>query len=155
MLDVPIGEGNSDSQDLNRTIETLIRRHGLSLAEAMEMVVPPIVDEIAALYGRLLEFEPSPVVEANRAVALAAAHGPEAGLLVLDALAQRPELARWPQLHLARAELLARMGRSRDAVAEYRTALAFETARPARRFIGSRIALLDGGESSPGAESTR
>ncbi|HEU4979883.1 MAG TPA: glutamate synthase central domain-containing protein, partial [Solirubrobacterales bacterium] len=49
MLGVPIGEGNSDSQDLNRTIETLCRRHGLSLAEAMEMVVPPIVDEIEAL----------------------------------------------------------------------------------------------------------
>ena len=47
MLGVPIGEGNSDSQDLNRTIETLIRRNGLSLPEAMEMVVPPIVDEIA------------------------------------------------------------------------------------------------------------
>ncbi len=49
MLGVPIGEGNSDSQDLDRTIETLCRRHGLSLAEAMEMIVPPIVDEIEAL----------------------------------------------------------------------------------------------------------
>ena len=49
MLDVPIGEGNSDSQDLNRTIETLCRTQGLSLAEAMEMVLPPIVDEIEGL----------------------------------------------------------------------------------------------------------
>jgi glutamate synthase (NADPH) large chain len=56
MLGVPIGEGNSDSQDLNRTIETLVRRHGLSLAEAMEMVVPPIVDEIAALPDELHPF---------------------------------------------------------------------------------------------------
>ncbi len=56
MLDVPIGEGNSDSQDLNRTIETLCRRHGLSLAEAMEMVVPPIVDEIAGLPEELHSF---------------------------------------------------------------------------------------------------
>ncbi|MFL5908642.1 MAG: glutamate synthase-related protein [Solirubrobacterales bacterium] len=56
MLDVPIGEGNSDSQDLDRTIETLIRRHGLSLAEAMEMVVPPIVEEIAALPDDLHAF---------------------------------------------------------------------------------------------------
>src|SRR4029453_5326353 len=56
MLGVPIGEGNSDSQDLNRTIETLVRRHGLSLAEAMEMVVPPIVDEIAALPEELHSF---------------------------------------------------------------------------------------------------
>ena len=48
MLGVPIEPGNSDSQDLNRTIDTLVRRDGLSLAEAMEMVVPPIVDEIRA-----------------------------------------------------------------------------------------------------------
>ncbi|HMA26258.1 MAG TPA: glutamate synthase-related protein [Solirubrobacterales bacterium] len=56
MLNVPIGEGNSDSQDLDRTIETLVRRHGLSLAEAMEMVVPPIVDEIAGLPEELHPF---------------------------------------------------------------------------------------------------
>src|SRR5215218_7824871 len=56
MLGVPIGEGNSDSQDLNRTVETLCRRHGLSLAEAMEMVVPPIVDEIAGLPEELHSF---------------------------------------------------------------------------------------------------
>src|SRR5215217_4540422 len=56
MLDVPIAEGNSDSQDLNRTIETLCRRHGLSLAEAMEMVVPAIVDEIAGLPEELHSF---------------------------------------------------------------------------------------------------
>jgi glutamate synthase (NADPH) large chain len=56
MLGVPIGEGNSDSQDLNRTIETLARLHGLSLAEAMEMVVPPIVEEIEALSGELHSF---------------------------------------------------------------------------------------------------
>jgi glutamate synthase (NADPH/NADH) large chain len=56
MLGVPIGEGNSDSQDLNRTIESLVRRHGLSLAEAMEMVVPPIVDEIAGLPDELHSF---------------------------------------------------------------------------------------------------
>jgi glutamate synthase (NADPH/NADH) large chain len=49
MLGVPIEPGCSDSQDLNRTIDTLIRREGLSLAEAMEMVVPPIIDEISAL----------------------------------------------------------------------------------------------------------
>ena len=46
MLGVPIEPGSSDSQDLNRTIDTLVSRDGLSLAEAMEMVVPPIVDEI-------------------------------------------------------------------------------------------------------------
>jgi len=56
MLEIPIAEGNSDSQDLNRTIETLVRRDGLSLAEAMEMVVPPIVAEIVALPKELHSF---------------------------------------------------------------------------------------------------
>jgi glutamate synthase (NADPH/NADH) large chain len=56
MFGIPIGEGNSDSQDLNRTIETLCRRDGLSLAEAMEMVVPPIVAEIVALPEELHSF---------------------------------------------------------------------------------------------------
>ena len=49
MLGVPIEPGNSDSQDLNRAIDTLLSRDGLSLAEAMEMVVPPIVEEIRSL----------------------------------------------------------------------------------------------------------
>ncbi|MDP9276730.1 MAG: glutamate synthase-related protein [Actinomycetota bacterium] len=56
MLGVPIDPGNSDSQDLNRTIDTLVRRGGLSLAEAMEMVVPPIVDEIRGLPAELHSF---------------------------------------------------------------------------------------------------
>ncbi len=56
MLGVPIPPGNSDSQDLNRTIETLVSRDGLSLAEAMEMVVPPIVEEIRGLPEELHSF---------------------------------------------------------------------------------------------------
>ncbi|HMA46976.1 MAG TPA: sigma-70 family RNA polymerase sigma factor, partial [Frankiaceae bacterium] len=73
--------------------------------------------EIAALYGELLRYEPSPVHEANRAVAVAMAEGPAAGLVVLDAVAHHPQLARWPALHVARADLLSRLGRTRDAVA--------------------------------------
>src|SRR4029079_8428011 len=46
MLGVPIAPGNSDSPDLNRTVETLVKRDGLSLAEAMEMVVPPVANEV-------------------------------------------------------------------------------------------------------------
>jgi len=56
MLGVPIQPGSSDSQDLNRTIDTLVSRDGLSLAEAMEMVVPPIVDEIRSLPAELQPF---------------------------------------------------------------------------------------------------
>src|SRR5215210_1349498 len=56
MLGVPIEAGSSDSQDLNRTVDTLIRRDGLSLAEAMEMVVPPIVEEVRGLPSELHRF---------------------------------------------------------------------------------------------------
>jgi len=63
--------------------------------------------QIAALYGELLRFDPSPVIEANRAVAVAYAEGPAAGLAILDTLAASSRLARWPQLHIARAALLA------------------------------------------------
>jgi glutamate synthase (NADPH/NADH) large chain len=56
MLGVPIAPGSSDSQDLNRTIDTLVSRDGLSLAEAMEMVVPPIVEEIRSLPAELHSF---------------------------------------------------------------------------------------------------
>ena len=58
--------------------------------------------QIALLYGELIRYEPTPVVEANRAVAVAMAEGPAAGLVILDALAHNPQLQRWPQLHIAR-----------------------------------------------------
>ena len=84
--------------------------------------------QIAALYSELLRFDPSPVIEANRAVAVAYAEGPTAGLAILDTLAASSQLARWPQLHIARATLLALCGRREDAVAAYRGALALEPA---------------------------
>ena len=93
--------------------------------------------QIAALYGELLRYEPTPVVEANRAVAVAMAEGPAAGLALLDGL--RDRLAHWPQLHIARAGLLARLGRDEEAAEAYRTALRFEP-RPAERdFIRRRL----------------
>ncbi|TMC08616.1 MAG: sigma-70 family RNA polymerase sigma factor [Chloroflexi bacterium] len=101
--------------------------------------------QIALLYGELIRHEPTPVVEANRAVAVAMAEGPAAGLVILDAVGHHPQLRRWPQLHVARADLLARLGRAEEAVAAYRTALALEPPEAERRFIGTRIRrLLDG-----------
>ncbi len=93
MLDIPIAEGNSDSQDLNRTIETLVRRDGLSLAEAIEMVVPPIVAEIVALPDDLPSFYMylrqlmGPFAQGP--VALIARHGDEC-VFSADALGLRP-----------------------------------------------------------------
>jgi RNA polymerase sigma-70 factor (ECF subfamily) len=98
--------------------------------------------QIAALYSELLRFDPSPVIEANRAVAVAYAEGPAAGLAILDTLAASSQLARWPQLHIARATLLAQCGRREDAAAAYRDALALEPAEPVRRHITSQIAAL-------------
>ena len=95
--------------------------------------------EIAALYGELIRYEPTAVVEANRAIAVAMSEGPAAGLVILDAVGHHPQLSRWPQLHLARADLLARLGRAADAVAAYRTALELEPTAPERAFIARRI----------------
>jgi RNA polymerase sigma-70 factor (ECF subfamily) len=98
--------------------------------------------EIAALYGQLLRFEPTPVVAANRAAAVAMAEGPAAGLAMLDEVGTDRQLARWPQLHIARAELLGRLGRAADAVSAYRTALDLAPAAPERAFISRRIEEL-------------
>ncbi len=98
--------------------------------------------EIALLYGELIRYEPTPVVEANRAVAVAMSEGPAAGLVILDAVGTDPRLARWPQLHLARAELLRRLGRPTDAAAAYRAALQLEPSAPERAFIGRRLREL-------------
>jgi RNA polymerase sigma-70 factor (ECF subfamily) len=99
--------------------------------------------QIALLYGELLRFDPSPVVQANRAVAVAYADGPVAGLALLDTLATSSELARWPQLHLARAALLQQLDRREDAARAYRDALALEPAGPVRQHISTQLAALN------------
>jgi len=98
--------------------------------------------EIAVLYGELIRYEPTPVVEANRAVAVAMAEGPGPGLVILDTLAGNAQISRWPQLHVARADLLARLGRVPDAVDAYRQALSLEPPSSERAFITKRIRQL-------------
>jgi RNA polymerase sigma-70 factor (ECF subfamily) len=100
--------------------------------------------EIAALYGALLRYEPTPVTAANRAAAVAMAEGPAAGLALLEEAAADRRLARWPQLHIARAELLGRLGRRADAARAYQAALDLAPAAPERDFIGRRIRELAG-----------
>jgi RNA polymerase sigma-70 factor (ECF subfamily) len=95
--------------------------------------------QIALLYAELIRYEPTPVVEANRAVALAMAEGPAAGLVILDAVAHHPQLQRWAQLHIARAELLKRLGRHAEALDVYTSALELEPAPASRSFIARRI----------------
>jgi RNA polymerase sigma-70 factor, ECF subfamily len=98
--------------------------------------------EIAALYGELIGYEPTPIVEANRAVAVAMAEGPAAGLVILDTLSAAPQMARWSQLHVARAGLLSRLGRNQQAIDAYRTALLLEPPPAERAFIAKRIGEL-------------
>jgi len=98
--------------------------------------------EIAALYGELIRYEPTPVIEANRAVAVAMSEGPAAGLAILDALGGDPRLTCWPQFHIARAELLARVGRPVDAAQAYRAALQLGMSAPERAFIERRLAAV-------------
>ena len=100
--------------------------------------------QIAALYGRLAELAPSPVVELNRAVAIAMADGPAAGLTRLDALAADGRLATYPYFHAARADLLRRLDRRDAAAAAYRSALALTTNEVERAFLARRLREVGG-----------
>jgi RNA polymerase sigma-70 factor (ECF subfamily) len=98
--------------------------------------------QIAALYGELLNFEPTAVTEANRAVAVAMAEGAGAGLAVLDGLRADPQMTRWPQFHIARAELLTSLDRTVDAAAAYDAALSLAMPAPERAHVQRRRADL-------------
>ena len=99
--------------------------------------------QITALYARLAHLAPSPVVELNRAVAIAMADGPAAGLAILDVLADDPRLAGYPYLHSARADLLRRLDRRPAAVEAYRRALERTSNEVERAFLGRRIRELE------------
>jgi RNA polymerase sigma-70 factor (ECF subfamily) len=97
---------------------------------------------IAALYDALLAVNPSPVVELNRAVAVAMRDGPAAGLELIDALLGRGELRTYHLAHAARADLLRRLGNRADARAAYEQALALAHQEPERRFLMHRLSQL-------------
>jgi RNA polymerase sigma-70 factor, ECF subfamily len=94
--------------------------------------------QIAALYGALLRLQPTPVVELNRAVAIAMADGPAAGLPLVDVLAG--ELDGYHLFHSTRADLLRRLGRSGEAAAAYGRALDLATNPQERAFLERRLA---------------
>jgi RNA polymerase sigma factor (sigma-70 family) len=95
---------------------------------------------IATLYGALARVTPSPVVELNRAVAVAMAEGPAAGLAIVDGLSDAPSLRDYHLLPSTRADLLRRLGRFDDARAEYERALSLTANRAQQAFIARRIA---------------
>jgi RNA polymerase sigma-70 factor (ECF subfamily) len=98
--------------------------------------------QIVGLYEVLLRVEPSPVVELNRAAAIAMRDGPEIGLALVDAILARGELADYHLTHSARADLCRRLGHTPEAIAAYERALKLTTQAPERRFIERRLAEL-------------
>jgi RNA polymerase sigma-70 factor (ECF subfamily) len=98
--------------------------------------------QIAALYGRLAELTPSPVVELNRAVAVAMADGPDRGLRLLEPLTE--DLGEYHLFHSARADLLRRLGRDAEAADAYDRALALARNPSERTFLERRIAEVTG-----------
>jgi RNA polymerase sigma-70 factor (ECF subfamily) len=98
--------------------------------------------QITALYDRLLRIQPSPVVELNRAVAVAMCQGPEKGLRLIDTLLERGELVHYHLAHSARAELCRRLGRIPEARSSYEKALSLVGQEPERRFLAGRLREL-------------
>ena len=98
--------------------------------------------QIVAFYDRLAEIQPSPVVQLNRAVAIAMRDGPEAGLAQIDAVLEQGELGDYYLAHSARADMYRRLGRTAEARSSYEKALALTQQEPERQFLQERIRQL-------------
>jgi RNA polymerase sigma-70 factor (ECF subfamily) len=98
--------------------------------------------QIVALYDQLLRIQSSPVVQLNRAVAIAMRDGPEAGLAHIDTVLEHGELANYYLAHSARADMYRRLGRTSEARASYEKALALTQQEPERQFLQERIRQL-------------
>jgi RNA polymerase sigma-70 factor (ECF subfamily) len=98
--------------------------------------------QIVGLYDVLLRVDPSPVVELNRAAAVALRDGPAAGLALIDAILVRGDLADYHLAHSARADLCRRLGRTADARAAYQRALSLTRQEPERRFLERRLSEI-------------
>ena len=99
--------------------------------------------QIVALYEQLLRIQPSPVVQLNRAVAIAMRDGPEAGLAHIDEILAQGELAKYYLAHSARADMCRRLGRTAEARSSYEKALALTQQEPERQFLRERLRQLN------------
>jgi predicted RNA polymerase sigma factor len=104
---------------------------------------------IVALYDTLAQLAPSPIVELNRAVAVAMASGPAAGLEIVDALTREPSLKRYHLLPSVRGDLLAKLGRVEEARAEFERAAALTRNARERELLLDRAAVCAGGSARP------
>ena len=98
--------------------------------------------QIAGLYDVLLRIEPSPIIELNRAVAVAMRDGPRAGLELIDAILARGELTDYHLVYAARADLCRRIGKTADARLAYQRAIDLAAQEPERRFLQRRLSAL-------------
>jgi RNA polymerase sigma-70 factor, ECF subfamily len=105
--------------------------------------------QIVALYDLLLRAEPSPIIELNRAVAVAMRDGSAKGLELVDAILERGELTQYHLAHATRADFCRRVGRKTEARASYERALALAKQEPERRFLEKRMAELGQATASP------
>ena len=159
-LPVPLPEQNRGRWD-----QLLIRRGFTALLRAEQLGGPPgpyVIqaalaachvrgksaadtdwEQIAALYQALAALAPSPVVELNRAVAVAMADSPERGLEIVDAIAAKPALAGYHHLPSVRGDLLARLGRHAEAADEFRRAASLTQNTPERTVLLNRAAECD------------
>jgi RNA polymerase sigma-70 factor (ECF subfamily) len=99
-------------------------------------------NEIVGLYDVLSQADPSPVVELNRAVAVAMRDGPAAGLALIDAILTRGDLEDYHLAHSAKAELCRRLGKAAEARASYERALCLTRLEPERQFLETRLKEL-------------
>jgi RNA polymerase sigma-70 factor (ECF subfamily) len=105
--------------------------------------------EIVGLYDVLLRTEPSPVIELNRAVAVAMRDGPLAGLEIIDSILTRGELSDYYLAHSAKAELCRRLGMNPEARASFERALALTRQEPERRFLEGKLQILKSAGGTP------
>jgi len=99
--------------------------------------------QIVALYNQLVRLQPSPVVELNRAVAIAMRDGPKIGLTLIDAVLAHGDLANYYLAHSARADMCRRLGRTSEARSSYEKALALAQQEPERKFLEERLRQLN------------
>ena len=126
-----------------------IERHLGWRAEQMAAADETDWERIAALYDALAEIAPSPVVELNRAVAIAMAYGPAAGLELVDALTSEPSLEAYPLLPSVRGDLLAKLGRLEEAHDEFERAASLTRNARQRELLLERAAECAPGQTGP------
>jgi RNA polymerase sigma-70 factor (ECF subfamily) len=119
-----------------------------------EAATPAATDwgQIVGLYDVLARADASPVIELNRAAAVAMRDGPAAGLALIDAILARGDLAEYYLAHSARADLCRRLGRAAEARASYHRALRLVRLEPERRFLERRLEELDEADPRAGAQ---